>query len=180
MNWEDIGAVVEIAGAFGVIATLIFLGVQIRQSSMATMAATFDAILAEWRQLERNSFIEHPENIRVFADGLSDFANLELNDQRLFNYIMSQYALFIENMIQQHQHNNIEYNQLAPWINYFSMLIRSPGGEVWWQQYKIILASNLTETMDEHRLKNSTRPNIVDLLPYFFEIDQQLAEDDDA
>jgi hypothetical protein len=60
------------------------------------------------------------------------------------------------------------------------MLIRSPGGEVWWQQYKIILASNLTETMDEHRLKNSTRPNIVDLLPYFFEIDQQLAEDDDA
>ena len=104
MNWEAIGAVVEIAGAFGVIATLIFLGVQIRQSSMATMAATFDAILAEWRQLERNSFIEHPENIRVFADGLSDFANLELNDQRLFNYIMSQYALFIENMIQQHQH----------------------------------------------------------------------------
>ena len=34
------------------------------------MAATFDAILAEWRQLERNSFIEHPENIPVFADGL--------------------------------------------------------------------------------------------------------------
>ncbi|MBT6330024.1 MAG: hypothetical protein HOJ34_09605 [Kordiimonadaceae bacterium] len=180
MNWEAIGAIVEIAGAIGVIATLIFLGVQIRQNSMATMAATFDAILAEWRQLERNSFIEHPENIRIFADGLKDFTNLELNDQRLFNYIMNQYALFIENMIQQHQHNNIEYSQLAPWVNYFSMLIRSPGGEAWWLLYKKILSRNLTETMDKHRIENSTRPNIVDLVPYFFGIDHQLTEDDDT
>jgi len=140
LNWEAIGAIGEIAGAVGVIATLIFLGVQIRQNSKATMAATFDAILAEWRQLERNSFIEHPENIQVFADGLKDFTNLGLNDQRLFNYIMSQYALFIENMIQQYQHNNIQYSQLAPWVNYFSMLIRTYGGKTWWEQYRKILS----------------------------------------
>jgi hypothetical protein len=179
MNWEAIGAVVEIAGAFGVIATLIFLGVQIRQSSMATMAATFDAILAEWRQLERSSFIEHPENIRVFADGLKDYTSLELNDQRLFNYIMNQYALFIENMIQQHRHNNIQYSQLAPWVNYFSMLIRSQGGNIWCLQYKKILSRTLTETMDEHLVKNSTRPNIIDLVPYFFGIEQDPTKDDD-
>ena len=102
MNWEAIGAVGEIAGALGVIATLLFLGFQIRLSSKATTAATFDAILAEWRQLERDSFIAHPENIPVFAEGLKEFEKLSLNDKRLFNYVMSQYALFIENMIQQH------------------------------------------------------------------------------
>lgn len=178
MNWDAIGAIGEIAGALGVIATLLFLGIQIRHNSKSTMAATFDAILAEWRQLERDSFIAHPENMSIFANGLKDFSSLELNEQRLFNYVMSQYSLFIENMIQQHHHNNIEYSQLAPWVNYFSMLIRSPGGKIWWSQYKKILSRTLVEKMDQHRIKNKDKPNIIELLPYFFGIESMPNEND--
>lgn len=177
MNWEAIGAIGEIAGAAGVIATLIFLGLQIRQNAKATMAATFDAILAEWRELERSSFIEHPENIPVFAEGLKDYSSLDLNDQRLFNYIMNQYALFIENMIQQYMHANIEHSQLSPWVSYYSMLIRSKGGSLWWSQYKRILSRTLTETMDKHRAENKDQPDIVALVPYFFGIESPQGED---
>ena len=179
MNWDAVGAIGAIAGAAGVIATLLFLGLQIRQSSKTTMAATFDAILAEWRELERNSFIEHPENIPIFADGLMSFDKLSLNDKRLFNYVMSQYALFVENMIQQQRHGNIEYSQLSPWINYYSMLIRSPGGAIWWSQYKIILSQTLSETMDKHRIKHSDRPDITELIPYYFGIESQGSESDE-
>ncbi|HJN94541.1 MAG: hypothetical protein CMQ15_14320 [Gammaproteobacteria bacterium] len=164
--------------ALGVIATLLFLGLQIRQNARATITATFDAILAEWRQLERNSFIEHPENISVFAEELKDFDNLSLNEQRLFNFVMNQYALFIENMIQQHQHANIQYSQLAPWLNYYSMLIRAPGGSVWWNQYKVVLSRTLTEMMDKHRSENEARPDITAVLPYFFGIDSQQEKGD--
>jgi hypothetical protein len=173
MNWDALGAIGEIAGALGVIATLLFLGLQIRQSSKATMAATFDAILAEWRELERNSFIEHPENIKVFADGLTDFNKLTLNDKRLFNYVMSQYALFVENMIQQHRHGNIQYSQLSPWVYYYSMLIRSPGGKVWWGEYKNLFSLTVSETMDAHRVKHSDKPDITAVVPSFFGIEPQ-------
>ena len=169
MNWDAIGAIGEIAGAVGVIATLLFLGLQIRHSAKSTVAATFDAILAEWRELERNCFIEHPENIPIFADGHQDFESLQLNNKRLFNYVMSQYALFVENMIQQHKHGNIKYSQVAPWVNYYSMLIRSPGGSIWWSLYKKIFSSTLTETMDKHRLENSEKPDITAALPCFFD-----------
>jgi hypothetical protein len=37
MNWEAIGAVAEVMGAFGVIATLIYLAIQIRQNSRMMM-----------------------------------------------------------------------------------------------------------------------------------------------
>jgi len=44
MNWEAIGAVGEVAGAIGVIATLLYLAAQIRQNTRAMRGATQDAI----------------------------------------------------------------------------------------------------------------------------------------
>ena len=51
MNWEAIGAVGEVAGAIGVIATLLYLSVQIRQNTRAMRGATQDAI-TERKQYE--------------------------------------------------------------------------------------------------------------------------------
>ena len=40
MNWEALGAIGEIAGAIGVIATLVYLATQIRQNTAAMRGAT--------------------------------------------------------------------------------------------------------------------------------------------
>ena len=40
MNWEAIGAIGELVGAVGVIATLAYLAVQIRQNSQAVRSST--------------------------------------------------------------------------------------------------------------------------------------------
>ena len=93
---------------------------------------------------------------------------------------MSQYALFIENMIQQFHHKNIEYKQLVPWVNYFSMLIRSPGGFAGWEDYKKILSRTLTDTLDEQLEKHRDRPNIIDVVPHFFGITSTQSRDDNT
>ena len=51
MNWEAIGAIGEVAGAIGVIATLLYLAVQIRQNTKSIKGATLDAI-TERKQYE--------------------------------------------------------------------------------------------------------------------------------
>jgi hypothetical protein len=51
MNWEAIGAIAELAGATGVIATLAYLAVQIRQNTKAIHGATLNAI-TEHKQSE--------------------------------------------------------------------------------------------------------------------------------
>ena len=43
MNWEAIGAVGEVLGALGVIATLSYLAVQIRQNTRTVRSATHQA-----------------------------------------------------------------------------------------------------------------------------------------
>ena len=40
MNWDAIGAIGEIVGAMAVVVTLIYLAAQVRQSTVATQAAT--------------------------------------------------------------------------------------------------------------------------------------------
>ena len=49
MNWEAIGAIGEVAGAIAVVATLLYLGRQIRISSKAQQTATQHNILEEFR-----------------------------------------------------------------------------------------------------------------------------------
>ena len=44
MNWEAVGAIGEVIGALGVIATLAYLAVQIRQNSAVVRASTRQAI----------------------------------------------------------------------------------------------------------------------------------------
>lgn len=51
MNWEAIGAIGEVAGAIGVIATLLYLAAQIRQNTRAMRGATQDSI-TERKQYE--------------------------------------------------------------------------------------------------------------------------------
>ena len=46
MNWEAISAVGEIVGAITVVATLIYLAVQVRRSTAATQAASIQAAAA--------------------------------------------------------------------------------------------------------------------------------------
>ncbi len=55
MDWESIGAIGEVIGAAGVIATLVYLAIQIRLNTNSTRAATFDSILADFRQYQREA-----------------------------------------------------------------------------------------------------------------------------
>src|SRR5262249_2263574 len=44
VNWEAIGAISEAFGAAGVVVSLIYLGVQIRQNTRSVQAATFQSV----------------------------------------------------------------------------------------------------------------------------------------
>ena len=51
MNWEALGAISELVGALAVIATLLYIALQIRQNTKAIRGATLNAI-TEHKQFE--------------------------------------------------------------------------------------------------------------------------------
>jgi hypothetical protein len=44
MNWEAIGSIAELVGGLGVVASLLYLGVQIRQNTRSLRAATYESL----------------------------------------------------------------------------------------------------------------------------------------
>jgi hypothetical protein len=51
MNWEAIGVIAEVIGAFAVVFTLAFLTMETRRNRIATESAAVDALAAGWNFL---------------------------------------------------------------------------------------------------------------------------------
>lgn len=64
MSWEAISAIGDVVGALGVIASLIFVGAQIRQSAKATKASAYQELVSQI--IAANLVhIENPDLIRI-------------------------------------------------------------------------------------------------------------------
>ena len=50
MNWDAIGAIAELLGAFGVIASLIYLATQIRQNTKSVRMASHHGVAVQFNQ----------------------------------------------------------------------------------------------------------------------------------
>ena len=91
MNWDAIGAIAELLGAVGVIASLVYLATQIRQSReqvsqntrLLTASATTAAIQCRARTNEM--LIQDPEVARIFWEGIADRDSLAVEDRRRFD-----------------------------------------------------------------------------------------------
>ena len=92
MNWDAIGAVGEILGAGAVIATLIYLAKQIRDSARAARSAAVtdatNAIQTLYQELGTN-----PGTSEHFLRGLTDYDSM--SEPEKFQWLMLMHSFFI-------------------------------------------------------------------------------------
>ena len=87
INWDAIAALSEAFGAIAVVASLIFVGLQVRQSTDAAKIEAVHNISTEWR-----SVYQGPANNRQVAEilirGGLDYKNLDAIDLAQYSAIM--------------------------------------------------------------------------------------------
>ena len=98
MNWEAVGAVAEALGAAGVIVTLAYLAIQVRQNSRllersaeATRVTADDAVVENFNQW-REMIVTNPEVSDLFIRGMEDIAQLEANERHRFNHMLGEFT----------------------------------------------------------------------------------------
>lgn len=82
MTFETVPFFAEVIGLLAIIASLIFVGVEIRQSSVATRAATDAAVADGYREMNL-VMASSPELARAFAENGDDPAGAPAQDQIL-------------------------------------------------------------------------------------------------
>ncbi len=109
MNWDAIGAIAELLGAVGVIASLVYLATQIRQSreqmhqnTRALRAAAYQQLLTDSLQVGVNQTLSVPGLDRVVRLGMADFGQLD-EDERF------RFSLWISAVMQTHDNAHYQY-----------------------------------------------------------------------
>jgi len=132
VSLETLASLSQIAGGFAVIASLIFVGVQIREQANATRAQTEQAIAANWMAVTQVV----ADNADSFAEGLVSTSETfaELGDGGRLRFLSAIFALFkhYENMYLKFEKGRLSDAEWEPWSNHIQMYFHQPGVQIWW------------------------------------------------
>jgi hypothetical protein len=95
MNWDAVGAMAELAGALGVIITLAYLAVQLRQNT-ATVRSNSATAHTQAVQASSTALTQDEDVNRLFWAGLANRAALAPDDRRRFDGLLSCQILTLE------------------------------------------------------------------------------------
>ncbi len=151
MNWEAVGAIAELVGAAGVIASLFYLAAQIRKNSASVEAATASSV-SESSQQRLLAVAQTPE----LAEALRKwFAGEDLvgNEATLVAFYSRAMIRSVENTFSQYQRGLIGS---AVWRGHESLLQTYVSGPIfasWWatdrESYDPLFRAVVDRLLDE-------------------------------
>jgi len=129
MNWDAIGAIGEVAGAIGVIVTLIYLATQIRQSNELSRSESRQALVAN----DVTSLTANIELADVFARLVSE-GELSKQDQLRLSFMFSLDLRNREFEYFQYTNGLLDENV---WLAYRQVILVNHStkiGRIWWEE----------------------------------------------
>ena len=133
MSLEEIFYVSQTVAAVAIVASLIFVGLQIRHSSRTTRAQIHQNVTLGWLAL--GPMIS--ENADTFAAGIAangaTFAAMSNKDKLAFMSVIFAFFKHYENMYEQYQEGFIRSEDWNAWVKHMFMYWRMPGVQLWWR-----------------------------------------------
>jgi len=139
VNWDAIGAVAEILGTLGVIVTVVYLAVQIRQNSQLVASSLADSIRNGLNESTR-IIAGDREAARIFRTGIHDRAALSETDGFQFDALMT---LTFYGQQQAFVNNQIDSSAAIKW------LLSLPGPRLWWSDYSHLLSDGFRNYVNQ-------------------------------
>ena len=146
MNWEAIGAIGEVAGAVGVIASLLYLSLQIRQNTRQVRVATHDGTTRDFRHFIRavltGGFTE------VFSQGLEDYEQLDRKQRLDFAFMMFDLFKAFENVYYHYVHGTLGEDAWRAWSRLLASYATAPGAQHYWNVRRDIFTTEFRDFID--------------------------------
>ena len=146
MNWEALGAIAELLGAIGVIATLVYLALQVRESREATQANTRQMrgqAYVELAQITRDQLTwlrDNPEGFDVITKAQDNWDNLTADERRLAAVWNLDEAQYHELAFVLWQEGAIDEDTYLVRERYFlSLLVGDSGRKTWWDNHVYLI-----------------------------------------
>jgi hypothetical protein len=169
VNWEAIAAIGEAVGGVAVIASLVYLAIQIRQSRLLERAASIREMFAKGTEMVGYTAF-HPEQLDTIRRGVVDFSQLSTEEIDIFNGWGVQCLVTVEQAMYMHRDGLLPDASWRAFENFGVAVIRSPGGSSWWSKYSGTLGQEFVSAISEvARETGEERPSLYDIYPHWRE-----------
>lgn len=160
MNWEAIGSLAEVVGAFAVVISLIYLAVQVRSGTRELRITTRDA--AFQKLMEFNYYVmSDPELGWIFQSGCRDFQSLDEKDRARLVHAMYSFFKMFENIYLHYLDDSVDQKV---WLHNSPMLLAyasQPGAQFYLSHRREIFDPRFWQFLEEHKSSNVPAGHIV-------------------
>lgn len=167
MELENIYYIGQTVAVIMIFASLIFVGVQLRQSKRATQMASLQSVLDGCRDRFFVPGYTDPDLLRMMAAGLSDMNSLNADEKRKFNFLLFDQCFQMQNVMQLHEHQTISAVDFEAWLYYVASLFKCPGGREMWPYIKTTITPTVSDLIENYLAKNADHPSYLELNPLF-------------
>jgi hypothetical protein len=149
MNWDALGAVAELGGAIGVIATLFYLALQIRRSAAVENANAYDNLVNGWHNA--TALLLDSENRATFLKAIDGYDELSEDERFQFHVLVAKLLDRFESMLQ-FRFLRVT-NRIHPAEQYTPMIadfMSSDGFQKFWKAEHLYYSPAMSSRMKEH------------------------------
>lgn len=156
MTWEELGAIGDLIGGVAVVVSLVYVGLQIRQSANASRAATSQAFAKQYSDV--NQMIADPEIAGIFARGLSGMGVLTREEQAMFSAVLSSISRTLESFYFQMCKGELEPVLFDGWFTQYLDLHANPGVREYWNMRKHQFSADFVDYLAHKENGRAARP----------------------
>src|SRR5205085_7874610 len=97
MNWEMLSAIGQVVAAIGVIPSLVYLAVQVREQNKERRRAGINILTAQWSELVKTAQDSRDFAV-LFLQGIRSFQELDAPDKLRFSAFFTRFTRNCEGM----------------------------------------------------------------------------------
>ena len=151
MDIMELGAIGELVGGVAVIASLLYVGLQVRQSTIATRVGYQRSSTNAWTTVT-TPLHSDAELSELFTRALDCSESLSRDARIRVHYLLLHIVNFFVDQVHAHQAGIIDDSMMRAWEEYIASVLAKPGGRVWWRSaratYPERIATRLTEAIE--------------------------------
>ncbi len=147
MTIQDWGSVGELVGGLAIIISLLYVGVQVRQSTGATRAATNQAFSEQFSSLILQLTREDVRDI--FRRGLAGLGNLQDDEQVAFMALLSAITRTYETFYLERAEGRFDSKMYEGYVRQLLDLYATQGAQEFWAIRKHQFTDEFNEYLDE-------------------------------
>ncbi|MGR8949234.1 MAG: hypothetical protein ACU84Q_14385 [Gammaproteobacteria bacterium] len=159
MNWDAIGAIGSILGAGGVIVSLIYLAVQIRNQNRESQLSAANELAAQW-SAAMSDVATNAELAKILQVGLERVEDLEPHQYMQFTAHLNRIFRDVESMYAQYRAGRLNEELWQGISTSTIQFTKSPGVKYWWGTRSGWFGEPFSKFIQQH-MEHETEPTLI-------------------